>query len=211
MKRTTGLSLCLVLLITLAPSLAPGAARQQSGGVFVGRGRVANKGARVERDSRPPAVEEDRAPRGEDEELKPMIGGRRLVEIEDLEHRCLDEVNRVREASGLTPFSFSEDLLKIARDYSRRMAEENFFAHTDPDGRTVRQRVDRANIRWRMIGENLAYSNGYTNPVAASMAGWMDSPGHRKNILDPQFRLTAIGAWISPNGTVYFTEIFLTR
>jgi uncharacterized protein YkwD len=209
MKRTVGLSLCIALLITILPSLAAGA--QQSDGVFVGRGRVGHKGTRAERSAptRPP--EDNRAISGDDEELKPMIGGRRLREIEDLEQRCLDEVNRIREAKGLAPFRFSEDLLRVARDHSRRMAEENFFAHEDPDGDTVRQRVDRANIRWRMIGENLAYSTGYTNPVAASMTGWMGSPGHRKNILDPDFRLSAIGVWIAPSGTVYFTEIFLTR
>jgi len=39
----------------------------------------------------------------------------------------------------------------------------------------------------------------------------MDSPGHRRNILDPDFRLTAIGAWIDSDGTVYFTEIFLKQ
>ena len=53
--------------------------------------------------------------------------------------------------------------------------------------------------------------NGYVNPVAASIHGWMDSPGHRANILEPDFRLTAIGAWIREDGTVYFTEIFLKQ
>ena len=71
--------------------------------------------------------------------------------------------------------------------------------------------VVAAALKWRMVGENLAYSNGYINPVAASMHGWMESPGHRRNLLDPEWRQTAIGVWISPNGTVYFTEIFLTQ
>jgi uncharacterized protein YkwD len=91
------------------------------------------------------------------------------------------------------------------------MAEENFFSHSDPDGLTVRERVDGADIKWQMVGENLAYSNGYVNPVAASLHGWMDSPGHRRNILDPGFSLTAIGVWIKEDGTVYFTEIFLKQ
>jgi len=39
----------------------------------------------------------------------------------------------------------------------------------------------------------------------------MESPGHRRNILDPDYNLTAIGVWISPDGTVYFTEIFLKQ
>src|SRR5207247_4031685 len=135
----------------------------------------------------------------------------RIREIESLEQQCLDEVNRVRRARRLARLDFYDDLLPVARQYSRRMAEEHFFSHNDPDGRSVRERVDEADIRWRMVGENLAYSNGYINPVAASLHSWMDSPGHRRNILDPDFRLTAIGAWIDSDGTVYFTEIFLKQ
>ena len=90
------------------------------------------------------------------------------------------------------------------------MAEENFFSHNDPEGRSVRERVNEARIKWHMVGETLALSNGYINPVATSLRGWMDSPGHRRNILDPDWRNTAIGVWISADGTVYFTEIFLT-
>ena len=139
------------------------------------------------------------------------LSHRRIREIASLEQQCLDEVNRVRRARRLARLDFYDDLLPVAREYSRRMAEERFFSHTDPDGRTVRERVDGADIKWRMVGENLAYSNGYINPVAASLHSWMESPGHRRNILDPDFRLTAIGAWIDSDGTVYFTEIFLKQ
>jgi uncharacterized protein YkwD len=138
-----------------------------------------------------------------------MIPDRRLRQIESLEQECLTEVNRLREMRGLGRLDMSEELLEVARYYSRRMAEERFFSHTDPEGRTVRQRVSDAGITWRVLGENLAYSNGYSNPVAASMNGWMDSDSHRRNILDPSYRKTAIGAWISADGTIYFTEIFL--
>jgi uncharacterized protein YkwD len=148
---------------------------------------------------------------GSEGEASSAPSPRRLREIVALEKECLDQVNLVREAHGVSPLSFDEDLLEVARAYSRRMAEEKFFAHEDPEGRTVRQRVDRAGIKWRMIGENLAYSNGYLSPVAASLRGWMESDAHRRNMLDPDFRQTAIGAWISSNGTVYFTEIFLKR
>jgi uncharacterized protein YkwD len=144
-----------------------------------------------------------------DDDLKPRIGDRKLREIELLELQCLDEVNRQRQAYGLRSLEFSRELLDVAREYSRWMAEENFFSHVDPRGRTVRQRVNDAGIKWRALGENLAYSNGYTNPVAASLRGWMDSTGHRRNILDRAFQKSAVGVWIADDGTVYFTEIFL--
>lgn len=215
MRRSFSFSFSIAAtILALALSFAGPAYSQQSGGVFVGRGHVARRGAQNERGSEPRSGRQDSysdesAPR--EDELKPMVSGRGLREIKSLEEQCLDEVNRVRKAHNLAPLEFSEELLEVARDYSRRMAEEGFFAHNDPDGRTVRERVSRANIRWHVVGENLAYSNGYINPVAASMSGWMESPGHRRNILDPDWRQTAIGAWISANGTVYFTEIFLRQ
>ncbi|HEX5733704.1 MAG TPA: CAP domain-containing protein [Blastocatellia bacterium] len=214
MRRVLRFSLPVaVTLVVLALTLVGSAYSQQTGGVFVGRGRVARPPARDDR-----ARRDERAPRDDrdsrervytDDDLKPMIPDRRLRQIESLEQQCLDEVNRHRERHGLGRLELSDELLEIARDYSRRMAEERFFSHTDPEGRTVRQRVSDAGIRWRVLGENLAYSNGYHNPVAASMNGWMDSEGHRRNILDPSYRQTAIGAWISSDGTVFFTEIFL--
>ncbi|MGA9769503.1 MAG: CAP domain-containing protein [Blastocatellia bacterium] len=147
----------------------------------------------------------------DDDLLKPPPADEMLQEIESLEVQCLNEVNRLRQSRKLVPLTFSEDLLQVARSYSRRMAEEKFFSHNDPEGRSVRERVNDANIKWRMVGENLALSNGYINPVAVSLHGWMDSPGHRRNILDPDWRHTAIGVWIGSTGTIYFTEIFLTQ
>ncbi len=208
MRRLFRFSLPVVVtLVAIALMAVAPAYSQQTDGVFVGRGRVARPPTRDDRANR-----DDRSPRERvytDDDLKPMIPDRRLRQIESLEQQCLDEVNRHREMRGLGRLEMSEDLLEIARVYSRRMAEEKFFSHTDPEGRTVRQRVSEAGIKWRVLGENLAYSNGYHNPVAASMNGWMDSEGHRRNILDPSYRQTAIGVWISADGTVYFTEIFL--
>lgn len=175
-----------------------------AGGSRVARGKNDSAGTAKPRYSEPdPATPEN--------ESRARVPSHRIREIESLEQQCLDEVNRLRRRSGLSRLTFYEDLLPLARDYSRRMAEQNFFSHNDPDGLTVRERVEGADIKWRMVGENLAYSNGYVNPVAASIHGWMDSPGHRRNILDPEFSLTAIGVWIKPDGTVYFTEIFLKQ
>lgn len=189
-----------------------------AGGSRVARGKNDSRGAATPRYSSPePAAKPRYAPAPdpddsrEEEESRPRVPNRRILEIESLEQQCLDEINRVRRRNGLQQLYLYEELLPVAREYSRRMAEQNFFSHNDPEGRTVKERVEEADIRWRMIGENLAYSNGYVNPVAASLHGWMDSPGHRANILEPNFNLTAIGVWIKGDGTVYFTEIFLKQ
>lgn len=208
-KRNVFLVLTAALL-TLAPWTAEGTHLQQKGAGVAGGGRV----ARGKNDRSPSAAPRysprDSAASSEDEST-PGISARRISEIESLEQQCLDEVNRIRRASKLSRLEFYDELLPIAREYSRRMAEQHFFSHNDPEGRTVRERVDCADIKWRMVGENLAYSNGYINPVAASLHGWMESPGHRSNILEPDFRLTAVGVWIGSDGTVYFTEIFLKQ
>ncbi|MEK6409856.1 MAG: CAP domain-containing protein [Acidobacteriota bacterium] len=196
------------VLLALVPWTADGGYPQKGG--VAGGGRVARGSTRDSRASESRHSHVERATSEEDEST-PRVSSRRIREIESLEQQCLDEINRVRRRSGLPRLNFYEDLLPVAREYSRRMAEERFFSHNDPDGRTVRERVDDADIRWRMVGENLAYSNGYINPVAASLHGWMESPGHRRNILDPDFNLTAIGVWIRSDGTVYFTEIFLKQ
>ncbi len=210
MRRVLGFSLPVVVTVVMfALAMAERAYSQQTGGVFVGRGRVARAPNRDDRASRDERANRETERVYTDDDLKPMVPERRLRQIESLEQQCLTEVNRHRETRGLTDLEWSEELLEIARYYSRRMAEEKFFSHTDPEGRTVRQRVSEAGITWRVLGENLAYSSGYTNPVAASINGWMDSEGHRRNILDPTYRKTAIGVWISADGTVFFTEIFL--
>lgn len=195
-----------VAVLALVPCVTEPVYSQQKGSGVAGGSRVARgstRGASPKNSSREPSTSSD--------EAASSLSIRRIREIESLEQQCLDEVNQVRRNRKLARLDFYDHLLPVAREYSRRMAEERFFSHSDPDGRTVRERVDGADIRWRMVGENLAYSNGYINPVAASLHGWMDSPGHRRNILDPDFRLTAIGAWIDSDGTVYFTEIFLKQ
>ena len=175
-----------------------------AGGGRVARGKNDSTGTTKPRYSEPvPATSEP--------ESRPRINSGRILEIESLEQQCLEEINRLRKRNGLPRLMFYEELLPIAREYSRRMAEEKFFSHDDPEGRSVKERVEEGAIKWRMVGENLAYSNGYVNPVAASIHGWMNSPGHRANILAPDFNLTAVGVWIREDGTVYFTEIFLRQ
>ena len=139
------------------------------------------------------------------------VTGHTLHDVEQLEKECFDEVNLQRNGAQLKPLELSAGLLIVARNYSRRMADEGFFAHQDPAGKTVRQRVSDAGIAWRALGENLAFNKGYVNPVACSVKGWLDSPGHRENIMNPRYNCAAIGVWISQDDTVYFTQIFMAK
>ena len=216
-SRSTRTLLLIATLVTFVSWASAGGNSQDKSAGVAGSGRV----ARGKNDSisapkpargapRPRYSEPDPVAPNEDESATP-VGTRRFREIESLEQQCLDEVNRVRKRNGLQRLVLLEELLPVAREYSRRMAEDRFFSHNDPEGRSVKERIEEADIKWRMVGENLAYSTGHVNPVAASLHGWMGSPGHRANILEPNFTLTAIGVWIRDDGTVYFTEIFLRQ
>ncbi len=145
----------------------------------------------------------------DEKDSKPSANDALPGEIEALERQCLSEINRLRRAYHLAPLEFYKELLPVARGYSRRMAEEGFFSHTDPEGRGTRERLNVAGIRWSALAENIASERGWVNPVAVSVHGWMDSAGHRGNILNASFNQTAVGAWISENGAVYFTQIFI--
>jgi uncharacterized protein YkwD len=211
MYKSRSFRLLVCIIATLVGLLSPGALpafSQSSGRASVSQKRSGQLGTRHHRAPEP--RDSSAADSNSDTSTGPIIG-HELREIALLEEQCLGEVNRLRRAHGLESLDFDEELLEVARAYSRRMAEEKFFSHADPEGRSVRERVNEAGISWQMVGENLAYSNGYINPVAASLRGWMESAPHKRNLLEAGFQQTAIGVWISSNGTVYFTEIFMKK
>lgn len=206
-----------VLVVGCGIALAvPAAGRcQKDETVFVGHGKIARRTAPSSSTAAPrkpdPGSTDSTAERGADGWLDEAPPGHSIEEIEELERDCLAEVNHQRLARGLPAMAHDAALLAVARSYSRQMVEERFFAHIDPEGLDVRQRLEKARITWQMVGENLSYSNGYINPVATSVRGWMESPGHRRNILEARYNDSAIGVWIAPDGTIYFTEIFLRK
>src|SRR5262249_46430429 len=72
--------------------------------------------------------------------------GYTIQQLEFFEKYCFTEVNRYRETQNLAPLLYLPEALPVARHYSRRMAEEGFFSHTDPKGATARERLLQAGI-----------------------------------------------------------------
>ena len=107
----------------------------------------------------------------------------------DLEKQMLDLVNQERVAAGLNPLEADPELTEVARRHSADMFARGYFAHDTPEGRTPFDRMRAANVRFITAGENLALAP--TIPVAHT--GLMNSPGHRANILRPQFGRLGIG------------------
>ncbi|MBI5277048.1 MAG: CvpA family protein [Burkholderiales bacterium] len=107
----------------------------------------------------------------------------------DLEERMLDMVNAERAEHGLKPLQADRELQQVARAHSRDMFARGYFSHVSPEGEDLRDRLDEAHARYLAAGENLALAQ--TLPIAHQ--GLMNSPGHRENILRPQFGHLGIG------------------
>lgn len=121
-----------------------------------------------------------------------------------LESMMIDLVNKERTSRGLNALQKNETLTQIGREHSEDMFNRGYFAHNTPEGKNVADRATAHNYLYLVIGENLAYAP--TLPLAHK--GLMDSPGHRANILSPEFNKIGIGIM---DGGVYglmVTQVF---
>jgi uncharacterized protein YkwD len=108
---------------------------------------------------------------------------------------CL--LNDERATAGLGPLTIAPGLTQPSAVYSARMVAENFFAHESPDGSTLVDRLTAARYiaadgDWT-VGENIAWGQGDLATARNIMVAWMNSPGHRHNILTGEFTQVGIG------------------
>ena len=112
-----------------------------------------------------------------------------LDNIQALRERSLELVNQERSAEGLSRLELEDELNEAALAHAEDMLERDYFAHTSPDGGTVLDRyLDAGGDQGRVVRENLSRCNGcLSQPDIKSVEqlheGWMNSPGHRANIL----------------------------
>jgi uncharacterized protein YkwD/uncharacterized membrane protein required for colicin V production len=106
-----------------------------------------------------------------------------------LEKQMLELVNRERAAAGLAPLKADSALTEVARSHSADMLARSYFSHYTPEDKSPFDRMRKAKVRFLIAGENLALAPS----VQIAHAGLMNSPGHRANILRPQFGRVGIG------------------
>ncbi len=129
-----------------------------------------------------------------------------------LERQVFEMVNQKRAEQNLEPLVWSDEVAKIARIHSQNMANYKFFSHAGLDGTMVSDRADQFGIgKWRAIGENIAYNQGFKNPLKCAVEGWMHSPAHKENLLSTRWKDSAIGIAVTEDGTYYFTQVFLDK
>ncbi|KAK1947035.1 Uncharacterized protein P3T76_001045 [Phytophthora citrophthora] len=119
----------------------------------------------------------------------------------------LDAVNKERNARGLSSLCRSSKLQSSAQKHSNDMATNNFMSHTGSDGSSMSQRITAAGYDWTTIAENVAAGQ---KDVAAVMKSWMNSAGHKKNILSPNYKMFGCGYAYSSKSTYkhYWTQDF---
>lgn len=112
-------------------------------------------------------------------------------------------VNEIRKQNGLSPLTQDWELSRVARYKSQDMRDKGYFSHTSPTYGTPFQMIRAFGLSYRTAGENIA--RGYSTPQAV-VNGWMNSSGHRANILNASF--TKIGVGYVANGH-YWTQMFI--
>lgn len=125
--------------------------------------------------------------------------------------RVVQLTNIERQKLGLPPLKFNSQLARAAQEHTNNMAKGDFFSHTNPNGSNMGGRISSTGYRFTYAAENI-YAGGDTPEEAVK--GWMNSPGHRKNILSPKAREIGVGYYFLPNdgGKVtykhYWTQVF---
>ncbi|OWV31281.1 SCP/PR1 domain-containing protein [Halomonas campaniensis] len=114
-------------------------------------------------------------------------------ELNDQQRAMLSQVNEARsqarqcgdqQLEAAEPLTWSCKLEAAAESHSKDMAENDYFSHTGPEGAGIEQRVGNQDYIWQAVGENIAA--GHTS-VSAVVEGWLDSPGHCRNLMNDAF------------------------
>ena len=124
--------------------------------------------------------------------------------VTSYEQEVIRLVNEIRAENGLKVLTYDWELARVARYKSQDMKDDKYFSHTSPVYGTPFQMIKNFGISYRSAGENIA--KGYATPQAV-VNGWMNSSGHRANILNANYTHIGVG-YVS--GGNYWTQMFIS-
>jgi len=146
---------------------------------------------------------------------RPLLGGRLgdwQAEGEKLREQINAARNQARQCGEQTfaaaaPLRWEASLALAAESHSRAMANHNYFAHRDRDGRTPGDRAELAGYGGQRVGENIAAGRDSVDRV---VEGWLASPGHCANLMNPQFSELGAAYAVDPKSDagIYWTALF---
>lgn len=130
--------------------------------------------------------------------------------IAEIEQLIFQKVNQERVAAGLSALNYNNTMEHYARLKSKDMGDRGYFDHADPEGKYITEQMKSDGVTYRAWGENIAYISGTSGNSALAdkfMTNWMNSSGHRANILSTNFTSIGIGVYKIGN-TYYATQEF---
>ncbi|NEV63329.1 CAP domain-containing protein [Thiorhodococcus minor] len=133
--------------------------------------------------------------------------------VQETTREILERTNALRHLQGLQSLTRDTRLMAAAADFAAFMARTDQYGH-EADGRTPAERAKREGYDYCLLAENIAYSGSASAPPPSQAAqrlvdGWRSSPGHRKNMLDPDLTDVGIGVARSPeSGRLYAVQVF---
>ena len=126
--------------------------------------------------------------------------------ISNTEREVVRLVNIERQKAGLAPLKIDSKLCQIAKLKSEDMKKKGYFSHTSPTYGTPFDMLKQFNVTYKTAGENIAKGQ---KDAKAVVDAWMNSPGHRKNILSKSF--THIGVGNVKGSSNYWTQLFISK
>ena len=127
------------------------------------------------------------------------------------ERRAFDMINEARRAQGYAPLVWDTELTRMARAHSEQMARQNLLSHDAADGSMIARAHSLGISGWRTLAENIAYNQGFDDPAGFAVERWLKSAKHRDNIMRAGFTHTGLGVAHTPDGRIYFTQVFVAR
>ncbi|MCX8128779.1 MAG: SafA/ExsA family spore coat assembly protein [Clostridia bacterium] len=126
--------------------------------------------------------------------------------VKTQENEVIRLVNIERAKAGLQPLKANWQVSRVARYKSQDMATKGYFSHTSPTYGSPFSMMESFGVRFSAAGENIAMGQRTPQEV---MSGWMNSPGHRANIMNPSYTEIGVGLAKNSTGTNYWTQMFI--
>lgn len=117
-----------------------------------------------------------------------------------------DLVNQQRSANGQSALAYSAEAAKVAQAKAEDMAANKYFSHTSPTYGSAFDMLKANGVSYKSAGENIA--KGQTS-ASSVMKAWMNSSGHRANILSSSYKSVGVGCAADSSGTLYWVQVFI--
>jgi serralysin len=140
-------------------------------------------------------------------------GAGSTLALTTLEQQATEQINALRASYGLQPLTFSTALFHSADAHCRQMLAEGYFGHTSSTGASFTSRIESfypvGSATYYLAGENLFWTSGPTTS-SEMISRWMQSPGHRRNLLNPNWRQIGLATVSSPSAPGVYDGLGVT-